>query len=147
MFLRHPLLSLATFAYLAVVGWLTLTPGSGREQEGWLWELALFFDRHAATEWITFNLLEFVANVLMFVPFGLFFVLLLGRRRWWLAILLGVALTCGIEFAQQYIPNRVADPRDLGSNSLGAAIGTGLALLLTASKERRLRKARLARAA
>lgn len=141
MFLRHPILSVATFAYLAVVGWLTLTPQSANRHEGLLWQLALYFDRHPATEWITFNLLEFVANVVMFVPFGLFFVLLLGRRRWWLAILLGAALTIGIEFAQQFIPNRVSDPRDILSNSIGATIGSLLALALTAAKARRIRLA------
>jgi hypothetical protein len=94
---------------------------------------------------ITFNLLEFSANVALFVPFGVFFVLLLGRRRWWLAILLGVAATCAIEFGQQFIPNRVSDPRDLLANSIGSIIGTLLALVLTAAKARRLRQsARLA---
>jgi len=129
------------------VGWITLSPQVESQQEGWLWRLALLFDRHAATEWITFNLLEFVANVLLFLPFGMFFVLLFGRGRWWLAILLGVAMTVGIEFAQQFIPNRVSDPRDILSNSIGTVVGTVLALLLTASKARRLRRARLARVA
>ena len=137
MFLRHPILSLATFAYLALVGWLTLSPSSG--QLGLLWDLAEFFERHASTQWITFNMIEFAANVAMFVPIGLFFVLLLGRRLWWLAILLGVALTIGIEFAQQNIANRVSDPRDLIANSIGAVLGTLLALVLTAAKARRIR--------
>lgn len=141
MFARHPFLSVVTVAYLALVGWLTLTPQSEDSPDGLLWQVALFFDRHAATEWITFNLLEFTANIAMFVPFGLLFVLLLGRRRWWLAILLGVALTIGIEFAQQFIPNRVSDPRDILSNSMGATIGTLLALALTAAKARRIRLA------
>lgn len=146
MFLRHPVLSIATLAYLALVGWLTLSPTTGL-QAGVLWEIAEFFERHRATEWITFNLLEFVANIVMFVPIGLFFVLLLGRRQWWLAILLGVALTVGIEFAQQSIANRVSDPRDLAANSLGAIIGTLLALVLTAAKARRIRVERQAQAA
>jgi glycopeptide antibiotics resistance protein len=140
---RHPLLSVVTLVYLAVVGWLTLSPQTEHQEAGLLWQLALVFDRYPATEWITFNLLEFVANVLMFLPFGLFFVLLLGRGRWWLAIALGVTLTLGIEFAQQYIPQRVSDPRDILSNSLGAAIGTLLALALTASKARSIRLAKL----
>lgn len=139
MFRRHPLLSLVTFAYLALVGWLTLTPQSSSQESGLLWEFALLLDRYAPTEWITFNGLEFAANVAMFVPLGLFLVLLLGRRQWWLAILFGVLLTVVIETAQQYIPNRVSDPRDLLSNSIGAVIGTLLALVLTASKARRIR--------
>lgn len=139
MFLRHPFLSLATFAYLALVGWLTLSPLSTRNQFGLLWDLAEFFERHRSTEWITFNVLEFAANVAMFVPIGLFFVLLFGRRQWWLAILVSVVLTFAIEFAQQNIANRVSDPRDLLANSLGAVVGTLLALVLTAAKARRIR--------
>lgn len=141
MFLRHPILSLMTVAYLALVGWLTLSPVSGSDQFSLLWRLADFFERHRATEWITFNHIEFAANVAMFVPIGLFFVLLLGRRQWWLAIALGVLLTVGIELAQQNIANRVSDPRDLVANSLGAILGTLLALVLTAAKARRIRLA------
>lgn len=139
MFLRHPILSIATFAYLGLVGWLTLSPLSGNNQFGFLWDLADFFAAHRRTEWITFNVIEFTANVAMFVPIGLFFVLLLGRRQWWLAIVLGILLTLGIELAQQNIANRVSDPRDLMANSLGAVIGTLLALVLTAAKARRIR--------
>ena len=60
---------------------------TSRYQQNLIWQLALFFDGHESTEWITFNLLEVSANVALFVPLGIFFVLLLGRGRWWLAIL------------------------------------------------------------
>jgi hypothetical protein len=36
----------------------------------------------------------------MFVPIGIFFVLLFGRRMWFASIIGGVLLTLGIEFAQ-----------------------------------------------
>lgn len=142
MFLRHPVLSIATLAYLGIVAWLTLSPQVPGHQQNLIWQLALFFDAHESTEWITFNLLEFAANVALFVPLGIFFVLLLGRGRWWLAILLGVAMTVAIEFGQQFVPNRISDPRDLLANSIGTVVGTLLALVLTASKARRLRQAR-----
>lgn len=139
MFLRHPVLSLATLAYLAVVGWLTLTPQSSVLNNTLLWRLSEFFERFESTEWITFSTLEFVANVALFVPLGLFFVLLLGRRQWWLAIVAGLLLTAGIEFVQQFIDGRVSDPRDLVANGLGTILGTLIALILTAGKARRLR--------
>ena len=138
MFLRHPILSFVTLAYLAFVGWLTLTPPSSGLESGILWQLADFLGRHPATEWFTFLRLEFLANIVMFVPLGIFLVLLLGRKRWWLAVVIGVLMTIGIEFAQQFVPNRVSDPRDLVANSLGAVIGAVLALMLTASKARRV---------
>jgi glycopeptide antibiotics resistance protein len=85
---------------------------------------------------------EFLLNVGMFVPLGLFLVLLLGRRAWWLGILFGVGLTVVIEFVQQSLPSRVSDPRDLVANSIGAAVGVLLALVVTASKARRVRAER-----
>ncbi|MDO7881673.1 VanZ family protein [Salinibacterium soli] len=139
MFLRHPILSLATIAYLALVGWLTLTPRSGAVDDSILWPLARFFARFDATDWLTFSRLEFAANIALFVPLGLFFVLLLGRRQWWLAIFLGVVATVAIELAQRGIAGRVSDPRDLVANSIGAILGTLLALLLTAAGARRAR--------
>ena len=82
-----------------------------------------------------------VDNVLMFVPAGVFLVLLLGRRFWWLAILVGIAMTGAIEFSQQFIANRVSDPRDLVANALGAIAGAFIALALTAAKAKRIRLA------
>jgi len=140
MFRRHPVLSLFTLGYLGVVGWVTLGPqpfdeGSG----GWLFRLLDFFQRHSVTDWITYDRLEFGANVAMFLPIGLFFLLLFGRRQWWLAILFGFALTVGIETAQLYIPGRVSDIRDVISNTAGAIVGVVFGLIVTAPKAHRLR--------
>ncbi|MBC7591500.1 MAG: VanZ family protein [Salinibacterium sp.] len=147
MFLRHPILSVLTLAYVALVAWLTLTPLSTGLESGLLWRVADLLAQSPATEWFTFRRLEFLANIALFVPFGIFLLLLFGRRRWWLAILLGVVMTVGIEFAQQFIPTRVPDTRDLVANSLGALIGAILGLALTASKARRIRVSGSARRA
>ncbi len=137
MFRRHPILTLSTLAYLGVVAWLTLSPQAASSASNPLWRLARLFGRYEATDWITFNALEFGANVAMFVPIGVFLVLLLGRQQWWLATLVGVVLTVAIEYAQSFLPYRVTDTRDLIANGLGAVAGTLLALLLTARAARR----------
>ena len=142
MFLRHPILSLATIAYLVLVGWITLSPQSGIEEQSIVWLFVEFFEQFPATEWMTFSAVEFLANIALFVPFGLFFVLLLGRRQWWLAIVLSVATTVGIEFTQQFIGGRVSDVRDIVANSVGGAIGAILALALTYAKARKIRNER-----
>jgi glycopeptide antibiotics resistance protein len=146
MFRHHPILTVVTFVYLGVVGWITLGPQPFDEgSDSFVWRLLGFFGRFAATDWITYSGLEFWSNVAMFVPVGLFFLLLLGRRRWWLAIVLGIVLTCVIEFAQQFIPDRVSDPRDILANTVGALVGVVVALLVTwpaavrRARERRLR--------
>lgn len=142
MFLRHPVLSIATIAYLALVGWLTLTPQSTVVNNGILWRISDFLDRFEAFDWVTFPMIEFTANIALFVPVGLFLVLLLGRRQWWLAIIAGAVMTVAIELAQRDIAGRVSDPRDLVANTLGTVVGTLLALVLTAAKARRIRDRR-----
>jgi len=132
MIRRHPVLFALTLAYLGVVGWVTLGPqpldaGGSRI----LYRLLHFFGNHQLTSWITYDRVEFTANIAMFVPIGLLFVLVLGRGRWWLAMLIGIALTVTIELSQLGIPGRVSDPRDVLSNSLGAMLGVIIALLVT----------------
>ncbi|QWT22992.1 VanZ family protein [Subtercola sp. PAMC28395] len=143
MFRRHPALSVFTLAYLGVVAWITLGPQPlDAKAEGLLYQAIRFFGRHASTEWITYDRVEFTANIAMFFPIGLFFLLLFGRRQWWLAIIVGAALTCGIEFTQLFLPGRVSDVRDIISNSIGATLGVLVGLALTAGKARRIRRSR-----
>jgi glycopeptide antibiotics resistance protein len=132
MFRQHPLLSVATLAYLGVVGWLTLSPSVNSPEASWLWWLYTTIERWGPTSWVTFLGVEFVANILMFLPVGVFFVLLLGRSRWWAAIIFGVIGSCWIELAQYlWLPDRTADVRDVLSNGIGVIIGVGVAELLT----------------
>jgi glycopeptide antibiotics resistance protein len=142
MFRRHPLLTVVTLAYLGLVGFVTLAPIPDQGRDSIIWRIVGVFDGFAATRWLDYWTVEFLANVAMFVPLGLFLVLLLGRGRWWLAILLGVGLTVVIELVQQSLPTRVSDLRDIVANSMGATIGVLLALVVTAAKARRLRTQR-----
>src|SRR3712207_3962149 len=96
MFRRHPLLSVVTFVYLGIVGWLTLGPQPlDDEANGLLFRLLEYLDRRPSTAWVSYNGLEFTANILMFIPVGLFFLLLLGRRSWFSAVLAGVGIGRG----------------------------------------------------
>jgi glycopeptide antibiotics resistance protein len=152
---RHPVLSLATAVYLAALFYLTLTPSSTSDQAfSILRRVVSLLQRHDATDWVTFPLAEFAANILLFVPMGVFVVLLLGRRMWWAGLFAGFIGSCWIELAQGvWLPSRVSDPRDLVSNTLGTLLGVLLALLITwpaAHRDRRrtvgVRSARRARA-
>jgi glycopeptide antibiotics resistance protein len=129
---RHPVLVPVTLAYLAVVGWVTLGPQPlDARGMGILRQILRLFARNDLTSWVTYDLVESSANVAMFVPIGLLFLLLLGGRYWWLAVLIGVALTCAIEFTQLFLPGRYSDPRDILMNSLGALVGVAFGLLLS----------------
>ena len=68
-----------------------------------------------------------VANVVLFIPFGLFAALLWREFRWWKALILGFDITLFIELWQLFI-GRTFDIDDLMLNTLGVFCGFLLAL-------------------
>lgn len=148
MFHRHPFLSLLTFAYLGFVGWVTLTPAAEQRDYSALAERVLarlqtYPDLDPLTARLTVERVEFLANIGLFVPVGVFLLLLFGSRFWWLAVAAGIGLTAAIETAQRSIPGRISDPRDVVANSAGAVVGIAIALVLTLPGTLRRRRRRL----
>ena len=129
---RHPFLSFVTGSYLLFVAWLTLTPQADRVREAMLAQRVLdALHRRGYAESIDYQRFEFLANIALFVPIGAFLLLLLGVRYWWLAGVVSIAATSAIEALQTQVPGRVPDERDLAANTMGAAIGIVIALILT----------------
>jgi len=144
---RHPLLSLVTLAYLGFVAWLTLTPDSAAPTSSDLVMRVLArLQRYDELTWLTYDRAEFLANIALFVPVGLFLLLLVGTRFWWVAAALAFAMTSAIETAQRSIPGRVPDERDLVANTLGALAGIVVGVVLTLPAAIRRGRARRARA-
>ncbi len=115
--------------YLAVVGFITLTPAGHGDAVSQLSGRAFsFIGSLPLPAGFTSADAEFALNVLMFAPLGVFAVLLFGARGFWLAALAGLALSVGIEWVQEFVPSRVSDPRDLLANGTGAVVGALLAL-------------------
>ncbi|MET4059053.1 glycopeptide antibiotics resistance protein [Arthrobacter sp. UYP6] len=74
--------------------------------------------------WVDYSFVETIANVLMFVPFGVLAAAWLDKGRIWMAAVVGIAASCGIEAAQaMMLPNRFATIYDVTANSLGASLG------------------------
>lgn len=145
---RHPFLSLVTLAYLGFVAWLTLTPGSAAPtQSDLVLRVLARLQGYDELSWLTYDRAEFLANVALFVPVGLFLLLLFGTRLWWIAAAGAFAMTAAIETAQRSIPGRVPDERDLVANTAGALIGILLGVVLTLPATLRRGRARRARAA
>lgn len=117
--------------FLVVVGLITLTPGppdpdGQRDLIRWLAQA----HRNGLPQWITFDLIEFSANIVMFLPLGLFGALALPSGRRWLAMPIGLLLTVGIESAQAAgLPGRYASVSDVVANTSGAILGYLLARL------------------
>lgn len=140
---RHPLLSLSTLAYLGFVAWLTLTPASSAPTSSDLVLRVLArLQGYDELRWLTYDRAEFLANVALFVPVGLFLLLLVGTRFWWVAAGLAFAMTSAIETAQRSIPGRVPDERDLLANTAGALIGIVVGVVLTLPATLRRARAR-----
>ena len=144
---RHPLLSLMTLVYLGFVGLVTLTPGSDQPDYAdlaarVLARLQRYPDLDPLTSRLSIERIEFLANIGLFVPLGIFLLLLVGARLWLVALAAGIVLTSMIESIQRSIPGRVSDPRDVAANSIGMVIGIGLALVLTLPGTLRRRRER-----
>jgi len=123
--------------YLAGVARLTLWPEPAPDDTfdlvravlGWLQDRG-FPVTYAGT--------EAVANVVLFVPFGLLVGWLL-RRAWW-AVALAAATSTAIELVQRTMPSRVPTVQDVVLNTLGAVVG--VAVLLLARRGARTRTGR-----
>lgn len=119
MIRRHPKLSIATLVYLCALAAVTLSPAP-------------------VGKWASVVPLAFVANVVLFVPLGLFVILIVGRHRWVSVLLLGAVISCWIELAQGvWLPMRMSEPRDIIGNVTGTLVGIVVATLVSRAADRR----------
>ncbi|MEN0022768.1 MAG: VanZ family protein [Microbacterium sp.] len=118
--------------FLVGLGLLTLTPARVEESMPNLLDLVLSTAHRVGWDWLDFTRLEILANVLVFVPVGVFAFLLVPRRVWPVAVVLGPAISVAIEVAQRLaLPHRAATVSDVAANSGGALIGVFLAIAST----------------
>lgn len=104
--------------------------------------------RRGLPGWFDYAQLEWWANVAFFVPLGLLVVLLIGGHRWWVATLVGGAVSVAIEVGQHFfLPMRYATVDDVVANTLGAAGGAlgGLVVLAVVHHRRRAKDRRTVR--
>lgn len=129
----RPVATILTLLWLTVVLALTLPISTGgtfdseavRDGAGFLVELP---GRDNLAFWeYTVGTAYGIANIALFVPFGLF--LALASRRLLFPIVAGIALTVGVETIQAMF-GRVAESDDVINNSLGTLIGVGLAAVI-----------------
>lgn len=140
--MRHRLLVAITALYVLAVAWVTLNPSPGDPHgDAFLQGVLAAFASAPALSWVDYDVVEFAANIALFVPVGVLFALLLGAGRRWLAVTLAFAMTLTIEFVQLFEPARVSDARDLLANGLGAVIGVGVVVLVGGRRRVGVRRA------
>ena len=125
---RGTLLVLFTI-YLVLLAWAVL------------WKLDVPYVGETASPTITFvpfvptaesggsEPLEVVANVALFIPFGLYLGVLAPRWRWWQAALTAAGASLVLEAAQYLLRVGIPDVSDLVANTAGGLAGIGLARL------------------
>jgi hypothetical protein len=88
-----------------------------------------------------YGMLEFGANILLFVPLGFVLALVMPQGRRWMAPTLCVAGSFAAEFTQSVSrPDRLADPTDVLANSIGGLLGTVLLIGMLRRRERPTRR-------
>ncbi|PQZ48586.1 MULTISPECIES: VanZ family protein [unclassified Microbacterium] len=118
--------------FLVGLAALTLTPSKVEQSMPNLLDLVLTAAHRLGWDSLDFTRLEIIANVLVFVPVGILAFLLIPRRVWFLALLVGPLLSVAIETSQRLaLPHRAATLNDILANSTGAFLGVAFAALCT----------------
>jgi glycopeptide antibiotics resistance protein len=82
-------------------------------------------------DWFGVISFERLANVVVFVPLGVFAAMLLPLRLWWVAFGACAAVSAVGELVQTVaLDTRDGSPLDFALNCLGAAIGVGIVCLV-----------------
>ncbi|WP_323960951.1 VanZ family protein [Arthrobacter sp. JZ12] len=123
---RRRLLAALLASYLLALALIGFWPSPVDEGASGLIDRVLrFLHRNGASSWFDYSTIESGANVLLFIPFGFLVAALLPLQRAWLALPIGIIASMCIEVGQEvFRPERVATPRDVLANALGAVIGT-----------------------
>ncbi len=79
--------------------------------------------------WLTYARIEFAANILLFVPFGFLFTLIL-RRAHYVVLPAAAAVTVSVESWQSVVGERTSSLWDIVANVTGAGVGILLAALV-----------------
>ena len=112
--------------YFVVLAAMVFWPSPvDRPIDGALMKVIVWLHGHGVPQWfVGYRKVEFAANILLFVPFGVILALWLPRRRWWIAVVAAMAVSGAIELAQAlFLPQRVSDWHDIAANTAGALAG------------------------
>jgi len=133
--------TIALVTFVGIIAVITLWPGPpAAAGQGWLRDFLRQAHAQGLPWWITFGKIEFGANIVMFVPIGLFGALAMARHRW-LIVPAALVASAGIETVQAMaLPLRYATVRDVVANTTGALLGYLLAVAMVAYLHRRARR-------
>lgn len=131
---RHAIITVMALAYGIFLAFVVFWPSPIDAPVQGLLERAISeLHERGVPAFVDYTFIESFANVLLFVPVGFLFGLMVPLRWWPIALLLGPALSAAIELAQRYVlDERVSTVHDVIANSLGATVGVLIAVVIRA---------------
>ena len=133
--MRTLLLRIVFAVYLVTVGVIVWSPQPDSGTTGIIAVAARALESLGLPFEPSYVVLEFTANIVLFVPFGMLALTAFRWTRVWSATAAGFFTSCLIEGVQLFLPTRFSTVSDLIANTLGALIG---ALLVAGWRRRRL---------
>jgi len=131
---RHALIAFLAIGYGTFLAFVVFWPSPiDAPVQGLLDRVIAELHERGVPAFVDYELIEAFANVLLFIPVGLLFGLMVPLRWWPVALLLGPAVSGLIEVAQRYaLEERYSTIQDVIANSIGATIGGFAAVILRA---------------
>ncbi|NVM94383.1 VanZ family protein [Arthrobacter sp. AETb3-4] len=142
--LRHRMATPVAVMYFAALGAIVFWPSPvDRPIDGALMHFIGWLHGHGLPQWfIGYRKVEFAANILMFVPFGVIIAARLRRGFWWVAVMAAAVLSGLIELAQAlFLPARLPAWSDIAANTSGALVGAVLLVIFRSAAASRPRRA------
>ncbi|WP_157155344.1 VanZ family protein [Diaminobutyricimonas sp. LJ205] len=130
---RNPVLArILLVPYLIAVAWIVFAPADDASRvTGVVAWAADFVATLGIPRMPGYVVLEFLANIALFIPFGVLVRLATTRLLWWAVALLGFATSVTIELVQLSLPSRFSTVSDVVANTAGTAIGWVLVSILS----------------
>ena len=143
--MRKLLVPIALGSYLTVLVAASLWP-KPVDGQGLLaaitYQVLVFTSTVSWLSWLQYNQLEELANVLLYVPLGIFLVILWPKAKLWVLCLIPLAVSGLAEISQRlFLPDRYATVNDVFFNTLGGVLG----VLISASIRQLMRNSKTER--
>ena len=134
---RTTLILLAIYLTVLTLASLWPTPVDGG---GFIWYLTSqvlqFTQGISWLSWLQYNQLEAIANALLYLPLGVFLVVLLPKLRIWWLLPIPVLVSVLSEASQRFfLPARYSTLDDVYHNALGGVIGVVISVSIRQLKK------------
>lgn len=128
----------ALLPYLAALALIVWLPGQDAEAvTGIVATTARMLESWGVPFEIGYPVLEFMANIALFVPFGVLVAVAWPELQAWKVVAGGAGTSVLIELVQIALPTRYPTLSDVIANTLGAAVGCGMVWWLRRQSEAR----------